>query len=411
MNYEYFKLKNGLKVLLHEDVQTPLVAVNLMYRVGASNEDPNLTGIAHFLEHMMFTGTEKFPDFDAPLENAGGESNAYTSTDVTSYHAQIPAENLEIVLALEADRMANLSFDEEAYLTQKKVILEEFKESHLMRPYGDLWLKAREVFYPENHPYSWLPIGKSLEAIENISKEDLIAFYKKYYQAANASLAIAGNMPIEEMKALVIQYFDDVEAKAQADVVDFPSITAMERKDYQMEGNVADALITWNILMPAMFTKEYYIAEFCMHYLNSEELSPLYESIVEEKEWAADLSCYHFENIGPGTLTIELRGVEIDKMDEIKAELDQIVVESFAKGMNEGLMQSVLNKIEMALLFEELACEYKAHSLAYYSLLDREDMINGTIKHYQSIDLKEVLSWINDWLQTYHSSIFYYLPK
>ena len=164
IQFEKFILSNGLRVIVHEDSSTPMAVVNIMYDVGARDEDPNRTGFAHLFEHLMFGGSINIPEYDEPLQMAGGENNAYTTSDVTNYHIQVPAENLETAFWLESDRMLSLAFSEKSLDVQRKVVCEEFKERYLNKPYGDVWKTMLDLSY-KTHPYRWMTIGKELSHI------------------------------------------------------------------------------------------------------------------------------------------------------------------------------------------------------------------------------------------------------
>lgn len=411
--YESMVLENGLRVFLHSDPLTPLIAINLMYKVGAADEKPTLTGLAHFLEHMMFTGTKQFPNYDDPLQFAGGDSNAYTSADVTSYHAQLPAENLPFLLALEADRMRGLTLTESSFLTQKNVILEEFKEQYLMKPYGDLWPTVLSTRYQENHPYSWMPIGKDLEAIKNIELKDLQVFYNHYYNPSNACLAIAGNLSLSTMKEMVEHYFNEVETSKIYEKVkpNFKILQQSVAQSVTLHGKVAEPVILWTMEMPALFTKAYHIAEFWLHYLDAEESSPLYEYLVLEEELLTDVSAYHTESIHEGVFAVELRGIEEEAIESLGGLLQSKIEEIFTEGMSVTNHKSILNKIKTALLFEELSIENKAHNMAFYGLLEKTAYYENELKEYESITPEEINEWGKQIIKSFVANTFYYLPE
>src|ERR1043165_2298726 len=209
IQFEKFTLGNGLRVLVHEDPSTPMAVVNIMYDVGAKDEDPNKTGFAHLFEHLMFGGSGNIEDFETPLQMAGGENNAYTSNDITNYYIQLPAENLETAFWLESDRMLSLAFGEKSLEVQRKVVSEEFKEHYLNKPYGDVWHKMRELAY-KVHPYRWMTIGKELSHIENAKLDDVKNFFFKHYRPSNAILVVAGNVTVEKEKELEEKWFGDI---------------------------------------------------------------------------------------------------------------------------------------------------------------------------------------------------------
>src|SRR5450631_1602898 len=201
IDYKRFQLANGLRVLVHEDVSTPMAVLDVLYDVGARDEDPGKTGFAHLFEHLMFGGSVHIGDFETPLQLAGGENNAYTTNDFTNYYIQLPAENIETAFWLESDRMLSLAFSEKSLEVQRKVVSEEFKEHYINKPYGDVWFKMRELAYT-THPYRWQTIGKELSHIEKAAITDVKKFFFKHYCPVNAILVVAGNTTTAQVKTL-----------------------------------------------------------------------------------------------------------------------------------------------------------------------------------------------------------------
>jgi predicted Zn-dependent peptidase len=209
IRFEKFILANGLRVIVHQDSSTPMAVVNIMYDAGARDEDPERTGFAHLFEHLMFGGSVNIPNYDEPLQRAGGENNAYTTNDLTNYYIQLPAENLETAFWLESDRMLSLAFSKKSLDVQRKVVCEEFKEHYLTKPYGDVWHRLRELAY-KKHPYKWMTIGKELSHVENAQLEDVKDFFFKYYRPVNAIMVVAGNVTVEKVKALAEKWFGEI---------------------------------------------------------------------------------------------------------------------------------------------------------------------------------------------------------
>src|SRR5215471_15308641 len=209
IHYNRFVLDNGLRVLVHEDMSTPMAVVDVMYDVGARDEIPNKTGFAHLFEHLMFGGSIHVPDYDEPLQRAGGENNAYTTNDLTNYYCQLPAENIETAFWLESDRMLSLAFSKKSLDVQRKVVAEEFKEHYINKPYGDAWHKMRELAYTK-HPYRWMTIGKELSHIEQAKLDDVKSFFFKHYCPVNAILVVAGNITTEKAKQLAEKWFGPI---------------------------------------------------------------------------------------------------------------------------------------------------------------------------------------------------------
>ncbi|MBE9491597.1 MAG: insulinase family protein, partial [Bacteroidetes bacterium] len=211
IDFDKFELNNGLKVIVHQDTSTPIVAMNILYDVGARDEDPDKTGFAHLFEHLMFGGSENIPKYDVPLENAGGENNAFTNNDITNYYLTIPKQNMELAFWLESDRMLQLAFSEKSLEVQRNVVIEEFKQSYLNQPYGDIWLLLRPLAY-KLHPYQWTTIGKDISHIENATRKDVKAFYRKFYNPNNAILTVAGDIEMKEIEKLAQKWFGSIES-------------------------------------------------------------------------------------------------------------------------------------------------------------------------------------------------------
>ncbi|HNN31524.1 MAG TPA: pitrilysin family protein, partial [Chitinophagaceae bacterium] len=193
IHFNKHTLHNGLKIIVHEDNSTPMAVVNIMYNVGARDEDPQKTGFAHLFEHLMFGGSINIPEYDEPLQKAGGDNNAYTTNDLTNYYCVLPAQNIETAFWLESDRMLSLAFNKKSLNVQRKVVCEEFKEHYINKPYGDIWHNMRNLAF-DVHPYKWMTIGKELSHIENATIEDVKAFFFKHYRPNNAIVVVAGNV-------------------------------------------------------------------------------------------------------------------------------------------------------------------------------------------------------------------------
>src|SRR5580692_3892592 len=201
IQFEKFQLKNGLRVIVHEDASTPIAVLNVLYDVGARDENPDKTGFAHLFEHLMFGGSANIEDFETPLQLAGGENNAFTTNDLTNYYIQLPAENIETAFWLESDRMLSLAFSKKSLEVQRKVVVEEFKEHYINKPYGDVWHEMRKLAYTR-HPYRWMTIGKELSHIENANIQDVKNFFYRFYRPANAILSVSGKVDTEQVRQL-----------------------------------------------------------------------------------------------------------------------------------------------------------------------------------------------------------------
>src|ERR1035437_5336637 len=210
INYKSFTLENGLRVLVHEDKSTPLVAMNILYNVGSRDEDPEMTGLAHLFEHLMFGGSVNIPDYDTPLQLVGGDNNAFTNNDITNYFLTVPSENIETGFWLESDRMLELDFSQRNLDTQKQVVIEEFNQRYLNQPYGDALLKLRPVAY-KVHPYRWPAIGMDITQVENTSLDQVKKFFFAHYAPNNAILVLTGNITYELAYRLTQKWFGPIE--------------------------------------------------------------------------------------------------------------------------------------------------------------------------------------------------------
>jgi predicted Zn-dependent peptidase len=282
INYSRFVLDNGLRVLVHEDTSTPMAVVNVLYNVGARDEDPDKTGFAHLFEHLMFGGSINIPVYDEPLQRAGGENNAYTTNDLTNYYCQLPAENIETAFWLESDRMLSLAFSKKSLNVQRKVVCEEFKEHYINKPYGDAWHKMRELAY-KVHPYKWMTIGKELKHIEDAKLADVKNFFFKYYRPNNAILVVAGNVKTDDVKKLAEKWFGTLEAgeKFERNIPQEPKQTAARQLTVK-ENVPLDALYkTWH--MPGRNDAGYHAADVISEILGGGASSRLFQSLVKEK--------------------------------------------------------------------------------------------------------------------------------
>ena len=267
IQFEKFTLANGLRVIVHRDESTPMAVMNIMYDVGARDEDPNRTGFAHLFEHLMFGGSVNIENYDEPLQMAGGENNAYTTNDLTNYYLQIPAENIETGFWLESDRMLSLAFGEKSLEVQRKVVVEEFKEHYLNKPYGDAWHKMRELAY-KTHPYRWMTIGKELSHIETAQLDDVKKFFFKHYRPVNAILVVAGNVTVEKVKELAEKWFGGIPAgeKYERNILPEPAQNEERRQTVKADVPLDAFYKCWHIY--TRLDNRYYIADLLSEILS-----------------------------------------------------------------------------------------------------------------------------------------------
>ena len=410
VNFERFTLSNGLKLLVHPDRSTPMAVVNVLYDVGARDENPAQTGFAHLFEHLMFGGSVNIPDYDDPLQNAGGENNAYTTNDLTNYYCQLPAENIETALWLESDRMLSLAFGKKSLDVQKKVVCEEFKEHYINKPYGDVWHIMRELAYKE-HPYKWMTIGKELSHVENAELQDVKNFFYKHYTPLNAILVVAGNVTIEAVKELAEKWFGDIPSGEKYNRNLPQEAVQQEERRMTVHRKVPmDAIYkTWH--MCGRRDNDYYATDLLADILGGGASSRLYQTLVKEQQLFVNVSCYHFGSFDAGLITIEgqlVKGVDMKTAeDAIEHELNKIKKEK----IEERELQKVQNKTESVMAFEDMSVMNRAGSLAYYELLGDGELMNSEFKKYQDVTVEDLYRIANEILIPSNSNTLWYLSE
>ncbi len=289
IEFNRFTLENGLKVIVHEDFTTPMAVLNILYDVGARDEEPNKTGFAHLFEHLMFGGSVNIPNYDEPLQRVGGENNAFTSNDITNYYITLPSTNLETAFWLESDRMLSLAFSEKSLDTQRNVVMEEFKQRYLNQPYGDVWLKLRPLAY-QTHPYQWATIGQDLAQIENAKMEDVKAFFAKHYTPQNAILVVGGNVTTAEVKRLAEKWFAPIAAGNKYERNLPKELPQEEARSLTVTANVPLNAIYIAFPMPARKDPMYQVFDLLGDILSQGQSSRLYNSLLKEQQLFSDIN-------------------------------------------------------------------------------------------------------------------------
>lgn len=410
IQFERFELANGLRVIVHQDTSTPMAIMNIMYDVGARDEDPEKTGFAHLFEHLMFGGSVNIPEYDEPLQMAGGENNAYTTNDLTNYYIQLPADNLETAFWLESDRMLSLAFGDKSLETQRKVVCEEFKEHYLTKPYGDVWHKMRELAY-KVHPYRWMTIGKELSHIENATLENVKQFFFKHYRPVNAILVVAGNVTTERVKQLAEKWFGDI-PPGEKYIRNLPQepVQNGERR-LEIKSNVPlDALYKcWH--MGSRLDKSYHSVDLLTDILSGGGSSRLYQSMVKEKKLFSNIECHHFGSTDPGLVVVEgklVKGVNIrDAENAVDEELEKMKNEK----VSEAELQKVKNKTESMIAFEDMSVMSRANSLAYYEILGDAAWMNDELGKYAKVTAEDIQNESRNIFRKENSSTIYYLSN
>lgn len=410
INFQRFKLDNGLTVLVHEDHNTAMAVVNILYKVGARDESPDQTGFAHLFEHLMFGGSVNIPSYDAPLQLVGGENNAFTSNDITNYYVTLPANNLETAFWLESDRMLSLAFSDKSLEVQRQVVIEEFKQRYLNQPYGDVWLKLRPLAYKE-HPYQWATIGKEISHIEEAKMDDVKHFFDKYYNPGNAIMVVAGDVTFEEVKALSEKWFADIPAgiTIERNLPVEPAQTASRREE--VEGDVPVDSIYIAFHGPDRVSKEYQTMDLISDILSRGTSSRLYRALVKDKPMFSEVNAYVMGSIDPNLFIVEGKPSTGVSLEEAEAAIWEQLTLIKSELVGDDELQKVKNKIESTLLFSELSILDKAMNLAYYEAISKGEDYNTEIDKYLAVDAAQIIEVANLLFSAENSSTLLYRAK
>ena len=410
VDFKRFTLANGLRVLVHEDDTTPMAVLNILYDVGARDEEEGKTGFAHLFEHLMFGGSVNIPSYDEPLQRVGGENNAFTSNDITNYYITLPATNIETAFWLESDRMLSLAFSEKSLETQRNVVSEEFKQRYLNQPYGDVWLKLRPLAY-KKHPYRWATIGQDLAQIEDASMEDVKAFFKKHYNPQNAIMVVGGNVKTEDIKILAEKWFSPIPAgdKYLRNLPQEPAQT--EARTETITANVPLNAFYMAFKMPGRRDAAYQTYDLMSDILSQGQSSRLYNSLLKEQQLFSDVHAYITSSMDEGLFVIEGKlseGVEIAAAENaVWAELHKIATEE----VTATELTKVKNKSESIMVFAEMSLLDKAMNLAYYELLGDAETLNTEINKYLAVEATDILQAAAKTFVKEQCSTLYYLTS
>lgn len=401
-------LANGLKLLVHEDHTVPMAVLNVLYDVGAKDENPNQTGFAHLFEHLMFGGSINIPSYDEPLQKVGGENNAFTSNDITNYYIQVPSVNIETAFWLESDRMLSLAFSEKSLEVQKNVVVEEFKQRYLNQPYGDVWLKLRPLAY-KVHPYQWATIGKEVSHIENAEMTDVKNFFKKHYNPQNAILVVAGDVTFERALELSEKWFDNIEAgeKYNRNLPQEP--TQIEERILEHHADVPNDSIYKAFHINDRKSNDYYIADIISDVLSRGESSRLYQRLVKEEKLFSEINAYITGDIEKGLFIVEgkpSKGVSLKQADEAI----WIVLEDLKINLlPERELNKIFNKLESSTVFGEMNLLNRAMNIAYFELLGDANLMNTEIEKYRAVSNADIADYASKVFTKQNcSSLFYY---
>jgi zinc protease len=410
IEFKEFALQNGLRVIVHEDPTVQIAVLNILYDVGSRDENPGKTGFAHLFEHLMFGGSVNIPSYDEPLQKVGGENNAFTNTDITNYYLTVPAANLETGFWLESDRMLSLSFDPQVLEVQQKVVVEEFKQRYLNQPYGDVWLKLRPLCY-QTHPYQWATIGKEIRHIEEATMADVRQFFFQYYVPSNAIMVVAGNVTLDQVKRLSEKWFAPI-----------PSPTVPTRRlpreaqqtlkrTLELEADVPASALYKAYHMPGRFEKDYFATDLMSDVLARGHSSRLYQKLVKEKEIFTSISSFTMGSVDPGLVVINGRVKEgIDLLDA-EQELNQIVDDFIARGVEGDELEKVKNQAYSTLEFGEVEVMNRAMNLAFAKLSGDANEVNEEKLQIERVTEEDIQRVARAVLREDNSNVLYYKAR
>lgn len=410
ISYEKITLQNGLTVLMHEDNNTPIAGISVLYKVGSRDEHPEKTGFAHLFEHLMFGGSLNIPDYDEVMQRAGGENNAYTNHDYTHFFTTLPAVNIETALWLESDRMLELMLQKEVLDVQKKVVVEEFYETCLNQPYGDVWHELSALNY-EKHPYKWPTIGIDPSHIEKANLSDVKKFYQKFYHPGNAVLVIAGPISIKRMKELAKKWFNDIPSGKQIQRKYHPEPAKDTARYRQSQSEVPVDAIYMAFPCPPRADKTFYAVDLLSDIFSNGPSSRLIHRLTREKKYFHQIDCYVTGDFDPGLFVFEGRpanGISLQSAEEI---IMNEINDLKSQLIDSSELQKWKNKAESTLVLSEMGIQSKSMNLGFFEALGSVDLMNEESAIYQSITAEEIQEAAQKWLGENQKSVLTYKGK
>lgn len=407
LHFEEIELKNGLKILVHEDKKTSMVAVNLLYNVGSKDEKIEKTGFAHLFEHFMFEGSKNIPHFDSELQKAGGDNNAFTSNDITNYYEHLPAVNLETAFWLESDRMKQLDFNQKSLDTQISVVCEEFKENYINKPYGDVWHLISDLAY-QKHPYKWPTIGLELSHIQAITMQETKDFFYKFYRPNNAILSVSGGVRTAEVEKLAIKWFGDIE-RGESIVRNYPKEPVQKARRFKhVKADVPVSAIFKVYHICDRLHNDYYATDLLSDVLGSGSSSRLHEQLVKEKQSFVDANAYISGTDEEGLLVIDGKLNENTTLEQAERDIVEVIENLLKEGVGEQELQKSTNRTLNYLAFSNESHTNKAFNLSYFKMLNRMDLLNDEKLFYQKVSTEDFNKVAKQVLKESNCSTLYY---
>lgn len=410
IEYRQTRLANGLTVIANRDGASRMAAVNILYKVGARNEDPRRTGFAHLFEHLMFRGTREVPDFDTPVQMACGENNAFTNNDYTDFYITLPVANIETALWLESDRMTGLDLSAEACEVEKRVVIEEFRQRYLNQPYGDMNMLLRALAY-ERHPYRWATIGLTPDHIEAATLDEVRDFYRRFYHPSNAILSVSADIDPDEVFALAEKWFAPIADSGCAATPIPPEPEQRAARRRVVERDVPATAITVAYHMGDRLSRDFHAGDMASDLLAGGDSARLYEHLIKGEKLFSGVNAYITGDVDCGLFVFT--GQLLPSTTEERAEeaLRREAEELMRGAISDYEMEKVKNKFEANTLFGELNVMNKAMNLGYYAMLGDTTLVNREVDIYRSLTADDVADFSRRTFRAENSSTIIYRAK
>ncbi|WP_291786080.1 pitrilysin family protein [Cecembia sp.] len=407
INYHQFILANGLQVLVHEDHSTKMAVLNLLYKVGSRNEIPGKTGLAHYFEHLMFGSSKNVPVFDTALERVGGSCNAFTNTDITNYYISLPAVNIETAFWLESDRMLELNLSRKTIETQRKVVIEEFKQRYLNQPYGDVFHHIRSLAF-DTHPYQWPTIGKEIEDIVNYTKQDVEEFYFTHYRPDNAVMVVAGDITFEQIKVLADKWFGNIPSGEIPKKSIPKELPQTGKKTLTLEADVPTDALYKVYHMPGKLQEGYLESDLITDIIGFGRSSLLEQRLVKNGHIFASVGAYILGTVDPGLMVFSGKMEKGQSAENAESVLDELIAEFLQSQVEENILTKVKNQAEAMKTYESVQLLNRAMSLAYYAHLGDPNLYQTEYEKKTRIPSEQIMDWASTILKKENASVLYY---
>ena len=402
-----YTLANGLRIVHNEDDSTQMVALNLLYDVGARDEDPSHTGFAHLFEHLMFGGSLHIPDYDTPVQNAGGENNAWTNNDIPNYYTPLPHQNVETGFWLESDRMLSLDFSPKSLEVQRQVVIEEFKQRNLNQPYGDASHLLRELAY-ESHPYRWPTIGKEIAHIAQATLEEVKDFFYRFYAPNNAILAVTGHISFEETIRLAEKWFGPIPARniSPRQLPAEKPQTAVRRKTVERKVPVDAIYMAFH--MSNRMHPDYYVYDMITDILSNGRSSRFIQSLVQEQKLFTSIDAYISGSLDEGLLHVTGKPVEGVSLEQAEEAIWKELEKMKTVPVSEQELEKVKNRYESEQIFNNINYLNVATNLAFFELTGKAEDINEEVGKYRAVTAEQIQATSARCFVPENCSILYY---